>query len=103
VAATPDRHLEPRAAREFERGDHVSGRAAADDQRRAAVDETVVDGTGLVIARVVRGEDDPGDLPRELTDPAFVQRRAHVIESFQLVVPPSSPDRPPGARFVAGA
>jgi hypothetical protein len=51
----------------------------------------------------VRGDDEPGDLPRELTDPAFVQRRAHVIESFQLVVPPSSPDRPPGARFVAGA
>src|SRR6185436_19967670 len=103
VAAAPDRHLEPCASRELERGDHVSSGAAADDQRRAAVDETVVDGTGLVVARVARGDDEPGDLPRERTDPAIVQRRAHVIEPFPFVVPPSSPDRPPGASAVAEA
>jgi hypothetical protein len=51
----------------------------------------------------VRGDDEPGDLPRELTDPAFVQRRAHVIESSPVVVPPSSPDRPPDASVVAVA
>jgi hypothetical protein len=54
VAAAADRHLEPHAACERERGDDVAGRAAADDQRRAAVHETVVDRAGLVVARLLR-------------------------------------------------
>ena len=53
VPAAAHRHLESRAARERERGDHVGGRPGADDHRRAAVDEAVVDGPGLVVARVL--------------------------------------------------
>ena len=52
VPAAAHGHLESGAAGERERGDHVGGRAAADDHRRAAVDEAVVDGPGLVVARI---------------------------------------------------
>jgi hypothetical protein len=47
------RDLEAGAAGEGERDDHVAGRAGPDDHRGAAVDEAVVDGPGLVVARVL--------------------------------------------------
>ena len=82
VAATADRHLEPVAAREGECRDHVAGRAGADDDCRAAVDEAVVDGPGLVVARVPSGEDGPGDPSRQVTDEFVVHCRAHAIGPF---------------------
>ena len=77
VAAAAHRHLEARAARERERGDDVLGRPGADDQRRPAVDEAVVDGAGLVVARLVRDEDGTRDPPGEFTDDRVVHRDAH--------------------------
>jgi hypothetical protein len=53
VPAAAYRDLDPRATCEGERGDHVAGRSGADDDPRAAVDEAVVDGPGLVVARVL--------------------------------------------------
>jgi len=49
VAAAPDRDVEPFPARDGERRSDVARRAAADDQRRPAVDEPVVDRAGAVV------------------------------------------------------
>ena len=62
VAAAADRDLEPFAARERERRHDVARLPAADDHRRPAVDEAVVDAAGRVVAGVLRAEHRPGDL-----------------------------------------
>ena len=69
VSAAADRHVEPRVARQRERGDDVAGGPAADDQRRAPVDQPVVDRARLVITLVLR----PEDAVAEVADPAFVK------------------------------
>ena len=57
VAAAADRHLEPRGARERKRAATTSGASGSGRSAPAAVDEAVVDGARLVVARVLRGED----------------------------------------------
>ena len=73
VPAAADRDVEPGVARQRERGDDVVRGAAADDQRRAPVDQPVVDRARLVVARVLR----PEDAVAEVADAAFVKGCAH--------------------------
>ncbi len=77
VAAAADRDLESGPARERERRCDVARRPAADDESRSAVDEAVVNGTGRVVAGVVRCEDGSGDLSGQVGDEGGVQGCAH--------------------------
>ena len=78
VPAAAHGDLESRVAGERERADDVIGGPAADDQRRSAVDEAVVDGACLVVAGVLRGEDGSREPLLQLIEVVVVQRRAHV-------------------------
>ena len=63
VAAAADGDLEARLPCEAHRGGDVGRAAAAGDDRRPAIDQTVLDPAGGVVAVVAGREDPPGDAP----------------------------------------
>jgi hypothetical protein len=67
--ATPDGDREAALAGETDGGDDVDGVAAVGDRRRMLVDHGVVDGAGVVVARVGR------------RDHVAVQGRGQVVEA----------------------
>jgi hypothetical protein len=70
MAAPPHRDGQPARARESNRGNDVGRRGAPRDQGGLAVDQSVVDPSGLVIACLTR--------PEELSGEALAERRGCV-------------------------
>jgi hypothetical protein len=79
VAAAADRDLVPATTGEPHRCGHVGGRPAAHDQRRSAVDQPVVDSSGVVVAGVAGLQEPATDRRGERVQvrPADRWRRAH--------------------------
>jgi hypothetical protein len=70
VPTTPNRHFQARVPRYLERGDDVARRTGADNERGPTVNETVVDGTCLIVTRMLGGQDPSRDLTFELVEEA---------------------------------
>ena len=68
VPAALDRQVQPGFAGEVHRPDDIRGLLGSDDHLRALVEHAVVDGPGLVVARIRRGQDRRPHLRSQLLD-----------------------------------
>ena len=103
VAAAADGHDDVVVAREIDRGDDVGDVGALGDERRALVDHRVVDGAGLVVARVAALDEIAAHGGGQSLDGCFVKgrgaldgRRCHDGPPCPIALPACPTRIPPG-------
>ena len=102
VPAAPHRDLEPALACEREPCHNVSSRPGADDRGRLAIDHPVVYCAGRVVARVLRPDNRPGDLPCKAAEPLGIQSSAHTLTPLDSFVLADHEPSPAGLARVPG-